>query len=190
MELTKENRVFLDNEYCIMKAVAANESVSQRELSRNLGVSVSTINLLINKMIKEGLIKMTMVSKKQVLYMLTPEGMMEKAKKTVSYLKGHYRVVEESKEKIRLLLERLGQEDGAILVLMCDNVMDEILAMVVKEFRARHEGSQIRFIYDIDQMDINIYNPSVLLHMNASEETLKECSGLGNLRVINVVEIL
>ena len=73
---------------------------------------------------------------------------------------------------------------------MCDNVMDEILAMVVKEFRARHEGSQIRFIYDIDQMDINIYNPSVLLHMNASEEILQECSRLGNLRVINVVEIL
>ena len=52
MELTKENRVFLDNEYCIMKAVAANESVSQQGAVKNLGVSVSTINLLINKMIK------------------------------------------------------------------------------------------------------------------------------------------
>ena len=64
--------LLLDNEYIIMSEVSENENVSQRELSRKLGVSVSTVNVLINKMIREGLIKMTLVSQKQVLYMLTP----------------------------------------------------------------------------------------------------------------------
>lgn len=64
-----------------MSEIVDNENVSQRELSRKLGVSVSTVNALMNKMIKEGLIKMTQVSQKQVFYMLTPVGMVEKAKK-------------------------------------------------------------------------------------------------------------
>ncbi|HHU72069.1 MAG TPA: winged helix-turn-helix transcriptional regulator, partial [Clostridiales bacterium] len=82
-----DNKILLaDNEYVIMSEVVENEYITQRELSKKLGVSVSTVNVLMNKMIREGLIKMTQVSQKQVLYMLTPVGMMEKAKKTVTYL--------------------------------------------------------------------------------------------------------
>ena len=79
--MAESKSIFSDNEYTIMSEIMDNENVSQRELSRKLGVSVSTVNALMNKMIKEGLIKMTQVSQKQVFYMLTPIGMMEKAKK-------------------------------------------------------------------------------------------------------------
>ena len=81
IKLSEEESLLLDDEYIIMSEVSENEKISQRELSRKLGVSVSTVNILVNKMIKDGLIKVTQVSQKQVLYMLTPVGMMEKAKK-------------------------------------------------------------------------------------------------------------
>ena len=79
--MAESKSIFSDNEYTIMSEIMDNENVSQRELSRKLGISVSTVNALMNKMIKEGLIKMTQVSQKQVFYMLTPIGMIEKAKK-------------------------------------------------------------------------------------------------------------
>ncbi len=79
--MSEEESLLLDDEYIIMSEVSENEKISQRELSRKLGVSVSTVNILVNKMIKDGLIKVTQVSQRQVLYMLTPVGMMEKAKK-------------------------------------------------------------------------------------------------------------
>lgn len=81
IKLSEEESLLLDDEYIIMSEVSENEKISQRELSRKLGVSVSTVNILVNKMIKDGLIKVTQVSQRQVLYMLTPVGMMEKAKK-------------------------------------------------------------------------------------------------------------
>ena len=95
------------NEYVIMTEIVDNENVSQRELSRKLGLSVGTVNILINKMIKEGMIKMEQVTNKQAMYMLTPTGIVEKSKKTVSYLKNHYRAIYETKEKIKLILNNL-----------------------------------------------------------------------------------
>ena len=105
MNLPGNENIVMDNEYYIMSEVADNENVTQRELSTKLGVSVSTINVLINKMIREGLIKMKQVSGRQVLYMLTPMGIVEKARKTSSYLRGHYRIIYETNEKIKYLLD-------------------------------------------------------------------------------------
>lgn len=81
----------------MLSKISKNDKVTQRELPKDLGLSVSTVNLLMKKMIKEGLIKMNQVSSKQVLYMLTPMGIGNKALKTVSYLKGHYQAINENK---------------------------------------------------------------------------------------------
>ncbi len=99
--MAQNKSVFSDNEYSILSEIEKNEHVTQRELSNKLGLSLGSVNVLINKMIKEGLIKMEQISQKQVFYMLTPVGMLAKAKKTVRYLKIHYRAIFETKEKIK-----------------------------------------------------------------------------------------
>lgn len=129
-----------------MSEIMDNENVSQRELSRKLGVSVSTVNALMNKMIKEGLIKMTQVSQKQVFYMLTPVGMMEKAKKTVSYLKGHYRAIFETKEKIKTIFQALDQEHDAIFVLLGEDEMAEIMGIAVTEFNSKQNQASVNVL--------------------------------------------
>ena len=60
--------IYSDNEYTIMSEIMDKESITQRELSKKLGISVSTVNVLMNKMIRDGLVKMTQVSQKQVFY--------------------------------------------------------------------------------------------------------------------------
>ncbi len=100
--MTHNKSLYKDYEYAIMQEIEANDKVTQRELSRNMGVSLGTVNVLMNKMVREGLIKMTQVSQKQVLYILTPFGMMAKAKKTVSYLKAHYKAIDMSKQMIKV----------------------------------------------------------------------------------------
>ncbi len=144
--MAESKSIFSDNEYTIMSEIMDNENVSQRELSRKLGVSVSTVNALMNKMIKEGLIKMTQVSQKQVFYMLTPVGMMEKAKKTVSYLKGHYRAIFETKEKIKTIFQALDQEHDAIFVLLGEDEMAEIMGIAVTEFNSKQNQASVNVL--------------------------------------------
>lgn len=178
----EEESLFLDNEYVIMSEVAENKNVTQRELSKKLGVSVSTANLLINKMIREGLIKMTQVSQKQVLYMLTPEGMMEKAKKTVMYLKLHYRAIYETKEKIKDTLAKLTQKHDVIYILLNNDEMSELISLSVSEFEVKQGKSIIKMIYNLTDVNVRDYRSPILMYMPEyiidemiDNENIKKC---------------
>jgi len=178
-----------------MSEVSANEKVTQRELSRKLGVSVSTVNLLMNKMIREGLIKMTQVSQKQVLYMLTPAGMMEKAKKTVNYLKIHYKAIYETKEKIKNVLDKLNNEHDIIYILINNDEMNEIISLAVQEFKAKHSNSNIRIIISLADVDVKEYNSPVLMYMSVnnniiSDDVISNNEDLKRCDILNLAERL
>lgn len=192
--MSEKEGLLADNEYVIISEVADNENITQRELSRKLDVSVSTVNILMNKLIREGLVKMTQVSQKQVLYMLTPVGMMEKAQKTVKYLKAHYRAIFETKEDIKTIINSYDQEGYAVYVLISDDEMGEILNSSVHEYKLKHSKSDIKIIISIQEIDMDNNKPSILLHMTMSEdinnEILKEYGDIENIEVIDITEQL
>jgi DNA-binding MarR family transcriptional regulator len=189
-KLVESKSFFGDNEYTIMSEIMDNENVSQREISRKLGVSVSTVNALMNKMIKDGLIKMTQVSQKQVFYMLTPVGLMEKAKKTVRYLKIHYRIIFETKEKIKKTFEELINNYDIIFVIKSDDEMGEIVGIAIDEFNFSNVNSKLIVLDNKKKIDLKEVDLSVLVHMNINEKILKDFTGLKGLTVINLIERL
>ena len=188
--MAESKSIFSDNEYTIMSEIMDNENVSQRELSRKLGVSVSTVNALMNKMIKEGLIKMTQVSQKQVFYMLTPVGMMEKAKKTVRYLKIHYRAIFETKEKIKETFKELANDHDVIFVLKSDDEMGEMIGIAIDEFDSSNVKSKVIVIDENKTINFKGFDSPVLVHMNPNEEVLKAFTEVEDLNVINLTEKL
>jgi len=190
--LSERDSLLLDNEYIIMTEVSENGKVTQRELSKKLGVSVSTINLLMNKMIKEGLIKMTQVSHRQVLYMLTPAGMMEKAQKTVRYLKIHYRAIYETKEKIKDILDKYVQNYDVIYILMNNDEMSEILSLAVSEFKTKHGKSNIKMIYSMADINVKDYKSPALLYMPEyiNDYVINDNEHIKKCEIINLAEIL
>lgn len=132
--------------------------------------------------------------------MLTPTGMMEKAQKTVRYLKGHYRAIYETKEKIKSLLDELSQEYDIIYVLMCSDEMSEIIDIAVNEYKSKHNKANIIIIQSIVDIDVKNYKAPVLLHMIVSEDEankdiinevdLNEFRKINNVKVINLLEKL
>jgi len=186
--LAESKNIVLDNEYTIMSEIVDNKNVTQRELSRRLGVSVSTVNALMNKMIKEGLIKMTRVSQKQVFYMLTPIGMMEKAKKTVRYIKIHYKAILETKEKIKGIFEELANVYDVIFILKSDDEMGEMVDIAIDEFKQRSFNSKVIVIDKEKVIDFKRFDSPVLLCVNSNEEVLKEFTEVEGLTVINLTE--
>lgn len=184
--MPERKSLLLDNEYVIMSEVSENENVTQRELSKKLGVSVSTVNVLMTKMIREGLIKMTQVSQKQVLYMLTPVGMMEKAEKTIRYLKGHYRAIFETKEKIKVVLDKLNQENDVVYILIDNDEMNEILSVAVHEYKLKNSISNIIVINGVVDIDVKAYKSPILLHMTMNENIFNEYKNIRNLEIVNL----
>ncbi|QSX05274.1 winged helix-turn-helix transcriptional regulator [Sedimentibacter sp. zth1] len=180
-------------EYFIMNEILDNENISQRELSRKLGVSLGTANVLINKMITEGIIKMEHVSQKQVAYMLTPVGMMEKTKKTISYLKGHYRVIYETKEKVKVVLDELTLKYENVLILKVKDEMGEIIKLAVTEYKSKDKSKKIKMIsenYNFESIDGQKIKDTVLLYAIENQELVDKKLKTNNITIVNLLERL
>jgi len=75
----------------LLRKLESNPEYTQRELSQEMGVSLGKVNYCIKKLTEKGLIKLTNFkqnpNKMGYAYFLTPRGIEEKAKLTVSFLK-------------------------------------------------------------------------------------------------------
>ena len=76
--------------YRLMRLVAARPELSQRELARELGISLGKLNFCLRALVSKGLIKAinfkSNKNKACYLYFLTPRGAEEKARITVRFL--------------------------------------------------------------------------------------------------------
>ena len=77
--------------YRILKLLENSPAASQREVARELGVSLGRVNYCLQALVEKGLIKVNnfrrIESRRGYLYYLTPKGMQEKARVTVRFLK-------------------------------------------------------------------------------------------------------
>ena len=77
-------------ELAAMRAVAGSPPTSQRELAAMLGISVGKTNYLLRALLEKGLLKVENFSRSDnklgYLYLLTPSGVIEKARLTRSFL--------------------------------------------------------------------------------------------------------
>ena len=93
--------------YKILKKLEAEPEVSQRELARELGISLGKMNFCLNALIEKGLVKANNFRqsqhKKGYIYLLTPRGVEEKAKITVQFLKYKLAEYEAIKAEIQQL---------------------------------------------------------------------------------------
>ena len=75
----------------MLRKLEQNPSYTQRELSKEMGVSLGKVNYCIRKLIEKGLIKLSNFShnedKASYIYLLTPKGIENKSKLTIEFLK-------------------------------------------------------------------------------------------------------
>lgn len=139
----------MDNEYIILDEIKKNERVTQRELSAKTRLSLGSVNLLLSKMVREGLIKLKHIPMNRVVYMLTPKGIAEKARKTYEYINLHYRYINETSEKVRNIMEDLVSEKETLYIWCHDDDFSLLIksvaqnmknAVIVKELEDVHNG--------------------------------------------------
>jgi EPS-associated MarR family transcriptional regulator len=79
------------NQFQILKSLEQDSHTNQRQLSKNLGISLGKVNYCIKSLIEKGFIKVNNFrnnkNKIQYSYLLTPNGIEEKAKLTLDFLR-------------------------------------------------------------------------------------------------------
>lgn len=105
--------------YRLLKRLEDNPELSQRELARELGVSVGKINYCIRALVDLGLVKATNFAnsrnKQAYMYVLTPKGIQAKACTAVGFFKqklAEYEAIQKDLEELRGEVSRLDGEAG------------------------------------------------------------------------------
>jgi EPS-associated MarR family transcriptional regulator len=77
--------------YKILKILEANPEISQRDLARELDISLGRVNFCLKALIEKGLLKVSNFrnsqNKSAYMYLLTPSGIEEKSVITARFLK-------------------------------------------------------------------------------------------------------
>ena len=101
----------------LLRRLESNPQYTQRELSREMGVSLGKVNYCIKKLTEKGLIKLTNFkqnpNKMGYVYLLTPRGIEEKSRLTLSFLKRkitEYELLEKEINMLQLESEKFNNQ--------------------------------------------------------------------------------
>ena len=111
--------------YRILKILTAEPHISQREMSRRMGISLGKTNFVLAELAEKGIIKMKRLKnahqKIPYVYHLTPRGLEQKAKITARFLKRKLAEYEEIKQQIKEIATE-AEKDGSIDLLNDDTL--------------------------------------------------------------------
>jgi EPS-associated MarR family transcriptional regulator len=97
----------------LLRKIEENPNYTQRELSKEMGVSLGKVNYCIKKLIEKGLIKLSNFShnedKVSYIYHLTPKGIENKSKLTIEFLKIKIKEYKVLQEEINILKQDVSQ---------------------------------------------------------------------------------
>jgi len=91
----------------ILEKVANNGTPSQRDLARDLNISLGLVNSFIKRLAKKGYFKIGHLPKNRVRYILTPRGIAEKSRLTYEYIQYSFKFYKDARQKLRDLYAEL-----------------------------------------------------------------------------------
>ncbi len=74
-----------EREFELINIVAGPMAKNQRDLSRQLNLSLGMTNMVLKRLVSKGYIRIQQLNQRKVQYLLTPKGFAEKMKKSIRY---------------------------------------------------------------------------------------------------------
>jgi len=100
--------------YKVLQAIEHNPKASQRELAKELGVSLGSVNYCVKALVEKGFVKVENFiksdNKKSYSYYITPRGVVEKGEVTAQFLKMKMAEYDLLKAEIAFLKEEVAQQ--------------------------------------------------------------------------------
>ncbi|GAX61887.1 transcriptional regulator [Candidatus Scalindua japonica] len=117
----------------ILERLENNAHLTQRELSKEVGIALGLVNHLLKKMVKKGWIKIKNIDAKKIRYLITPEGAREKSSLLYNRVESTIHFYLEAKKVIRDKVIHLKNEGVKDLSIYGINHIAEVLFIVLKE---------------------------------------------------------
>ena len=155
--------MYKNAENTILNIVNEDPNASQRKIAKESGISLGMVNSLMKKCVSKGFIKVENITPRTVKYILTPKGMNEKARKTLSFIKRSYRQIMEVRNRI---IEIIDENDTNKVILVGEK--DEMYEIISDTLDEKNVGYKL----------VDKAGDSKVLHLVWDSELENELAGV------------
>ena len=120
-------------ELAILEKLENNGHLTQRDLSKEVGIALGLVNHLLKKMVKKGWIKIKNIDAKKIRYLITPEGAREKSSLLYKRVESTIHFYLDAKRVIKEKVEHLKGDGVKSVSIYGINHISEVLFIVLKE---------------------------------------------------------
>ncbi len=103
--MNKKDKKNSEDEFNVLRFINKKPQTNQREIAKNLGLSLGKLNYCLQQLKNKGLVKINNFKKNEnksgYLYLLTPKGIVEKTRITISFMNRKMREYDELKKEIK-----------------------------------------------------------------------------------------
>jgi DNA-binding MarR family transcriptional regulator len=182
----------------ILEKVEDDNTASQRDLARDLNISLGLVNSFVKQLAKKGYFKVTHVSQNRIRYILTPKGLAEKSRLTYEHIQHSYKFYKAARKKLRNLYTELEKNGITRIVFYGVSELTEIafislletnikLAAVVDEGRAGSKFLRCT-VFHPDQLESLLFDMILITTIGSTGSTLNRITDLG-ISPENVVKV-
>lgn len=177
----------------ILTAIEEGTPVTQRALAQRLGVALGLANLYVKRLVSKGFIKVREFptkpyARKRLRYVLTPQGVAEKARLTYEYMGYSLRLYRRTRENLREGMAQLNRNGMKRVALYGVGEAAELAYLTLREFGlepvgifAREAGAQflgfpVRSVTELAEED---FDGVVVATFERPEQHVAELERLG-----------
>lgn len=117
----------------VLETLAANEEITQRSLAAKVGIALGLANLCIKRLVRKGFVKCVNVQSNRILYLITPQGILEKSRLAYEYVDYSLHVYREVREHLRAVLQPLITSSVKAIAIYGTGEAAELAYLSIKE---------------------------------------------------------
>jgi len=97
----------MDREHRLLDVLSRDSGMSQRQVARETGLSLGMVNLILQRLVRTGALKVVTLNGRTARYILTPKGAAEKTRRAYAYVSRTMATFREVRTRIDGLLAEL-----------------------------------------------------------------------------------
>jgi len=172
----------------ILEKVANESTPSQRDLARDLNISLGLVNSFIKRLAKKGYFKIGHLPKNRIRYILTPRGVTEKSRLTYEYIRHSFEFYRETRQMLRDLYAELETQGVRRIVFYGAGDLAEIaylslqqscieLVAVVDDGKAGNNFMEFT-VFHTDRIESLWFDRILITSVNSTESILEKIATL------------
>ncbi len=116
----------------LLEAVEQNARVTQRTLATKLGIALGLTNIYLKRLVRKGYIKCVNVQSNRITYLLTPRGIVEKARLTYEFMDYSLHLYADVRQRLRMVFQDCAAAGRRVAIFGCGEAA-ELAYLSLKE---------------------------------------------------------